>query len=138
MPGSPQGFYFVSGSHDRTARVWSTDHIQPLRILAGHLSDVDVSVYNTDLKQGGEGGGGRWESGIELYFLPSSVSSLLSTLVHFCGLLPSSTAYPSIFIAFLSCSPLSSHSFLTSSPFPFVTVGGKVPSQWKLCGDRIK
>lgn len=39
---SPMGFYFVSGSHDRTARVWSTDHIQPIRILAGHLSDVDV------------------------------------------------------------------------------------------------
>ena len=39
---SPLGFYFVTGSHDKTARVWSTDHIQPLRILAGHLSDVDV------------------------------------------------------------------------------------------------
>ena len=36
------GFYFVSGSHDRSARVWNTDHIQPIRILAGHLSDVDV------------------------------------------------------------------------------------------------
>ena len=40
---SPMGFYFVSGSHDRSARIWSTDHIQPVRILAGHLSDVDVS-----------------------------------------------------------------------------------------------
>ena len=39
------GFYFVSGSHDRSARVWSTDHIQPIRILAGHLSDVDVSMH---------------------------------------------------------------------------------------------
>ena len=44
---SPHGFYFVSGSHDRTARVWSTDHIQPLRILAGHLSDVDVSLMHS-------------------------------------------------------------------------------------------
>ncbi len=42
---SPTGFYFVSGSHDRTARVWSTEHIQPIRILAGHLSDVDVRLY---------------------------------------------------------------------------------------------
>ena len=41
---SPMGFYFVSGSHDRTARVWSTEQIQPVRILAGHLSDVDVST----------------------------------------------------------------------------------------------
>ena len=42
---SPLGFYFVTGSHDKTARVWSTDHIQPLRILAGHLSDVDVRSW---------------------------------------------------------------------------------------------
>lgn len=39
---SPMGFYFVTGSHDRTAQIWSTDQIHPLRILAGHLSDVDV------------------------------------------------------------------------------------------------
>ena len=42
-PHSPMGFYFISCSHDRTARLWSTDHIQPLRIFAGHCSDVDVS-----------------------------------------------------------------------------------------------
>lgn len=39
---SPLGYYFASASHDRTARIWSTDHIFPLRVLAGHLSDVDV------------------------------------------------------------------------------------------------
>ncbi|CAL5435026.1 unnamed protein product [Camellia sinensis] len=38
---SPLGHYFASASHDRTARVWSVDRIQPLRIMAGHLSDVD-------------------------------------------------------------------------------------------------
>ena len=27
---------------DRTARLWSTDHIYPLRVFAGHISDVDV------------------------------------------------------------------------------------------------
>ena len=47
---SPMGFYFVSGSHDRSARVWSTDHIQPIRILAGHLSDIDVSVYEITIQ----------------------------------------------------------------------------------------
>jgi transcription initiation factor TFIID subunit 5 len=26
--------------------VWSTDHIQPLRILAGHLSDIDVVKFH--------------------------------------------------------------------------------------------
>lgn len=40
---SPVGHYFASASHDRTARIWSMDRIQPLRIMAGHLSDVDVS-----------------------------------------------------------------------------------------------
>ena len=45
MQFSPVGHYFASSSHDRTARIWSMDRIQPLRIMAGHLSDVDVS-YN--------------------------------------------------------------------------------------------
>eukprot|EP00897_Mesotaenium_endlicherianum_P009273 jgi/Mesen1/8374/ME000468S07809 len=39
---SPVGHYFASASHDRTARVWCMDRIQPLRIMAGHLADVDV------------------------------------------------------------------------------------------------
>lgn len=39
----PYGFYFATASHDRTARLWSCDHINPLRIFAGHLSDVNVS-----------------------------------------------------------------------------------------------
>ncbi|KAL5185326.1 Transcription initiation factor TFIID subunit 5 [Glycine soja] len=39
---SPAGHYFASCSHDRTARIWSMDRIQPLRIMAGHLSDVDL------------------------------------------------------------------------------------------------
>lgn len=43
MQFSPVGHYFASASHDRTARIWSMDRIQPLRIMAGHLSDVDVS-----------------------------------------------------------------------------------------------
>ena len=45
MQFSPVGHYFASSSHDRTARIWSMDRIQPLRIMAGHLSDVDVSYY---------------------------------------------------------------------------------------------
>ncbi|CAJ1972394.1 unnamed protein product [Sphenostylis stenocarpa] len=38
---SPAGHYFASCSHDRTARIWSMDKTKPLRIMAGHLSDVD-------------------------------------------------------------------------------------------------
>lgn len=36
----------MSGGQDRTARLWSTDHHQPLRIFAGHLSDVDVVSFH--------------------------------------------------------------------------------------------
>ena len=39
---SPLGYYFVSCSNDRTARLWTTEHILPARIFAGHSSDVDV------------------------------------------------------------------------------------------------
>lgn len=44
---SPLGYYFASSSYDRTARLWATDHYQPLRIFAGHFSDVDVSYVIT-------------------------------------------------------------------------------------------
>ena len=41
---SPMGIYFASASRDKTARLWSTDKINALRVYAGHLSDVDVSI----------------------------------------------------------------------------------------------
>ena len=37
---SPYSLYFASGSHGRTARLWSFDRTYPLRIYAGHLADV--------------------------------------------------------------------------------------------------
>lgn len=40
---SQQGQYFASGSQDRTAKLWMFDRTYPLRILAGHTADVDVS-----------------------------------------------------------------------------------------------
>jgi WD40 repeat protein len=43
---SPVGHYFASASHDRTARVWCMERLHPLRILAGHLSDVDVRFHS--------------------------------------------------------------------------------------------
>ena len=39
----PKGVYFATASRDRTARIWSTEHTTAMRLLAGHLSDVDVS-----------------------------------------------------------------------------------------------
>lgn len=44
----PQGYYFATASHDRTARLWSCEHIYPLRIFASHLSDVDVSSSSSN------------------------------------------------------------------------------------------
>ena len=41
---SPYGYYFASCGMDRTARLWSTDHHQPLRVFSGHQADVDVSL----------------------------------------------------------------------------------------------
>lgn len=43
---SPLGFYFATASHDRTARLWSTDHVYPLRVFAGHLSDVNAVRFH--------------------------------------------------------------------------------------------
>lgn len=48
----PHGFYFATASNDRTARLWSCDHIHPLRIFAGHLSDVDVCIYHMAIYKG--------------------------------------------------------------------------------------
>uniref|UniRef100_A0A804KMN9 TFIID subunit TAF5 NTD2 domain-containing protein n=1 Tax=Musa acuminata subsp. malaccensis TaxID=214687 RepID=A0A804KMN9_MUSAM len=45
---SPVGHYFASSSHDRTARIWSMERIQPLRIMAGHLSDVDCVQWHAN------------------------------------------------------------------------------------------
>ncbi|GFP82620.1 transcription initiation factor TFIID subunit 5 [Phtheirospermum japonicum] len=45
---SPAGHYFASASHDRTARIWSVDRIKPLRIMAGHLSDVDCVQWHAN------------------------------------------------------------------------------------------
>jgi WD40 repeat protein len=39
-------YLFATSSHDRTARIWSTDRVTPLRVLAGHLSDVDCVKFH--------------------------------------------------------------------------------------------
>ncbi|KAK4410701.1 Transcription initiation factor TFIID subunit [Sesamum angolense] len=48
MQFSPVGHYFASASHDRTARIWSVDRVQPLRVMAGHLSDVDCVQWHAN------------------------------------------------------------------------------------------
>lgn len=39
----PMGVYFATGSRDRTARIWGTERSGALRIMVGHLGDVEVS-----------------------------------------------------------------------------------------------
>ncbi len=43
---APVGHYFVSGSYDRVARVWSTNRTLPVRLLVGHYSDVSCVAWH--------------------------------------------------------------------------------------------
>jgi WD40 repeat protein len=45
---APLAPYFATASHDRTARLWSVEHAAPLRIMAGHLSDVDAVCFHNN------------------------------------------------------------------------------------------
>lgn len=46
MDVSTSGLFIVTGSHDKTAKLWSLDRTFPVRIFVGHLSDVTVSMGN--------------------------------------------------------------------------------------------
>ena len=43
---SPVACYFVSSSHDTTARLWRTDNTGPLRVFAGHTAPVTRSAFH--------------------------------------------------------------------------------------------
>ena len=43
---SPVGHYFATGSLDKTARVWTLTTARSQRILAGHLSDVNIVKFH--------------------------------------------------------------------------------------------
>lgn len=42
MDTSTFDLYTATGSHDRTAKLWSLDRTFPLRIFAGHFLDINV------------------------------------------------------------------------------------------------
>ncbi len=42
-----KGYYFLSGSSDKTVRLWSTDKLQSLRIFVGHQSDVTSALFSS-------------------------------------------------------------------------------------------
>jgi len=42
---SDKGYYFCSGSSDRTIRLWGTDKLQCLRIYVGHQSDITAVEF---------------------------------------------------------------------------------------------
>lgn len=42
MDVSRNGLFIVTGSHDKTAKLWSLDRTFPVRIFVGHTSDVTV------------------------------------------------------------------------------------------------
>lgn len=42
---APFGMYFATGNSDGSTCIYRTDHVHPLRILCGHLSDVNVFLF---------------------------------------------------------------------------------------------
>ncbi|KAG5178262.1 WD40-repeat-containing domain protein [Tribonema minus] len=55
---SPLGYYFASGGADRTARLWSTDRPQPLRLFVGHMGDVTAVRFHPNAAYLATAGGG--------------------------------------------------------------------------------
>jgi WD40 repeat protein len=45
---SPDGKFIVTGSEDRTARIWDASTGQPLRTLEGHESDITSAAFSPD------------------------------------------------------------------------------------------
>lgn len=43
---APLGHFFVTGSYDRVGRIWCTSRTQPVRMLAGHYSDVSCVAWH--------------------------------------------------------------------------------------------
>lgn len=46
IDSSPLELYFVTGSKDTTARLWSYERLHPIRIFAGHTMDIDVVKFH--------------------------------------------------------------------------------------------
>ena len=46
VASNPGGYYFVSCSRDRTARVWATNSVVPARVLVGHAADVTTAAFH--------------------------------------------------------------------------------------------
>lgn len=61
---SPLGYYFATAGYDRTARLWSTGSIAPLRIFTGHGDDVTCVKFHPN---GQYIVTGSWDRSIRLY-----------------------------------------------------------------------
>jgi WD40 repeat protein len=72
---APHGYYFATAGHDKTARLWATDQHQPLRIFAGHFSDVDVSHF-TSLLSG-------WYSCNICFDVSNAEASVFILIIHY-------------------------------------------------------
>ena len=49
-------FSFISGSMDRTAKLWHLEYTHPLRVFAGHEQDVDVVKFHPNCNYIATGG----------------------------------------------------------------------------------
>ncbi len=48
---SPDGFFIVTGSKDKTARLWDGETGKPVAVLAGHDNEVESATFTPDGKQ---------------------------------------------------------------------------------------
>ena len=100
---------FASGSHDRTARLWTAEYKQPIRLFIGHYSDVSTSTFhpvNPHLFATGS-----WDKSIRLWDIRSGKtirifngfsSAIGTTIFSPCGqyLAASGTAYDNRILIF--------------------------------------
>jgi WD40 repeat protein len=79
---SPDGLKVVTGSGDRTAKVWDAHTGKELLTLTGHSSEIQAVAFSADSRQIATGSGDNtaiiWEAvtGKELHTLPGNVGTV--------------------------------------------------------------
>ncbi|KAI5646947.1 WD domain, g-beta repeat domain-containing protein [Phthorimaea operculella] len=59
MDVTTSGLFIVTGSHDKTAKLWSLDRTFPIRVFVGHMSDVTCVKFHPNEAYVATGGADR-------------------------------------------------------------------------------